>query len=46
MQEGIFMKVLHQAKSSATGDRNGHVASGDSALKLEPAIPMGVGGPG
>jgi osmotically inducible protein OsmC len=40
------MKVLYQAKASATGGRNGHVASSDGVLDLQLAIPKGLGGPG
>lgn len=40
------MKILYQAKASATGGRNGHVASSDGVLDLQLAIPKGLGGPG
>ncbi len=40
------MKILYQAKASATGGRNGHVASSDGVLNLQLAIPKGLGGPG
>jgi Ohr subfamily peroxiredoxin len=40
------MKVLYQAKASATGGRNGHVVSSDGVLNFQLAIPKGLGGPG
>jgi len=40
------MKILYQAKASATGGRNGHVASSDGVLDLQLAIPKGLGGSG
>ena len=40
------MKVLYQAKASATGGRDGHVASSDGVLNLQLAIPKGLGGTG
>jgi lipoyl-dependent peroxiredoxin len=40
------MKVLYEAKASATGGRNGHVTSSDGVLDLQLAIPKGLGGPG
>jgi Ohr subfamily peroxiredoxin len=40
------MKILYQAKASATGGRNGHVTSSDGVLDLQLALPKGLGGPG
>jgi osmotically inducible protein OsmC len=40
------MKTLYEAKATATGGRNGHVASGDGVLDLDLSVPKGLGGPG
>jgi len=40
------MKILYEAKASATGGRNGHVRTSDETLDLKLAIPKGLGGPG
>lgn len=40
------MKILYEAKATATGGRNGHVSSGDGVLDLDLSLPKGLGGPG
>lgn len=40
------MKILYQAKATASGGRNGHVTTSDGVLNLQLAIPKDLGGPG
>jgi osmotically inducible protein OsmC len=40
------VKILYQASASASGGRNGHVASSDGVLNLQLAIPKALGGGG
>jgi Ohr subfamily peroxiredoxin len=40
------MKILYQAKATASGGRNGHVTTSDGVLDLQLAIPKDLGGPG
>jgi Ohr subfamily peroxiredoxin len=40
------MQALYHAHATATGGRNGHVATEDGAVDLELAIPKEMGGPG
>ncbi|SDL08339.1 peroxiredoxin, Ohr subfamily [Catalinimonas alkaloidigena] len=39
-------KALYTAEATATGGRNGHVASSDNVLDLEVRVPREMGGPG
>ncbi len=40
------MKVLYEARASATGGRNGHVKTSDGSLDLQLAMPTELGGLG
>jgi lipoyl-dependent peroxiredoxin len=40
------VKILYEAKASASGGRNGRVRSSDGTLDLRLSIPNGMGGPG
>jgi len=40
------MKVLYEAKATATGGRSGHVVSSNGTLNLQLAIPKELGGGG
>jgi lipoyl-dependent peroxiredoxin len=40
------MNVLYTAEATATGGREGHVASSDGVLNLDLAVPKDLGGPG
>jgi lipoyl-dependent peroxiredoxin len=40
------MKILYTAEATATGGREGHVASSDGVLDLALAVPKDLGGPG
>jgi lipoyl-dependent peroxiredoxin len=40
------MNILYTAEATATGGREGHVASSDGALRVDLAVPKELGGPG
>lgn len=40
------MKILYEAKATATGGRAGHTETEDGTLSLDLSIPEGLGGPG
>ncbi|MDR3707711.1 MAG: organic hydroperoxide resistance protein [Capsulimonadaceae bacterium] len=40
------MNILYEANATATGGRNGHVASSDGSFAFDLAIPKGLGGAG
>ncbi len=40
------MQIIYQAHATATGGRNGHVATDDNVLSVDLAIPKQMGGPG
>jgi lipoyl-dependent peroxiredoxin len=40
------MDILYTAEATATGGREGHVASSDGVLNLDLAVPKDLGGPG
>lgn len=40
------MNILYQAQATATGGRNGQVASSDGILRLQLSVPKALGGPG
>jgi lipoyl-dependent peroxiredoxin len=40
------MDILYTAEATATGGREGHVASSDGVLDLDLAVPKDLGGPG
>src|SRR4051812_41482802 len=45
-QQAGPMNILYTAEATATGGREGHVASSDGALRLDLAVPKELGGPG
>jgi Ohr subfamily peroxiredoxin len=40
------MNILYTAEATATGGRDGHVASSDGVLRVDLAVPKELGGPG
>lgn len=40
------MKTIYETTASATGGRDGHVASADGVLDLDVRVPKSMGGPG
>ncbi|HYE63255.1 MAG TPA: organic hydroperoxide resistance protein [Phycisphaerales bacterium] len=40
------LKILHTARATATGGRNGHTQNSDGLISADLSVPKGMGGPG